>query len=701
MTPGRANAEQWRFTPSMFETNFTFGSSFAHGQHGQHGYYTPTPGGMNTVYHNHAAGDLHTPNLAFQLGTPLSMPMADGSLHPPPAFDMHSFGTSFFQGHFSNHQQPQYQAHPTVFPAAMLVHQDSGYANEKTPENDVDLNSAVDTDLQTLSNAQVDNIMGPPASAKEKYVEEVVSKINTDSYRFRWHVTLNAPTAMIRHPEEIPMTYLNKGQAYTLSVMDNAAGNSMVQALQYRTTVRISFEDEQQRKRPASCWQLWKEGRGLAESGQRGGKLQAVEYVDPHPGAEDDPRRPKIELDKTSFDSFSIIWSPAAASNVAECSVAVRFNFLSTDFSHSKGVKGIPVRLCAKTEMLHPNHVEPKSEVAYCMVKLFRDHGAERKLANDVIHVKKSIEKLKAQIVQLEAGAKDGNKRKRTASMAGKIGGDRPGKLIKHKRTWSISSQGSAGRPSGEDDLHQKLTAVQDMFSSTRPVSVLYLRGAEQDDPDLFPVTLPGEGKDKSVIRRDSWEATESTTEASMDSPVLSSKSMPDKLGRSKISREASGDWPQSATVPPTHFLAGIETGPSRIPKTSVPGWIDAVDIDPTYIPPAERIAKTVACFYVLIKIETRAAETFYRAVYLLQRTVSDLTSSIASKCNVDPSRVQRTLQINPKGLEILVDDELVREVPEGQDMIVEFREIKAGIKVEPPAMTDVSPPPLEMRLIF
>ena len=76
----------------------------------------------------------------------------------------------------------------------------------------------------------------------------------------------------------------------------------------------------------------------------------------------------------------------------------MRFNFLSTDFSLSKGVKGIPVRLCAKIELLSPGEEVGaiyEAEVCYCKVKVFRDHGAERKLSNDVAYVTKAIERLK------------------------------------------------------------------------------------------------------------------------------------------------------------------------------------------------------------------------------------------------------------------------------------------------------------------
>src|ERR1041384_4873064 len=84
--------------------------------------------------------------------------------------------------------------------------------------------------------------------------------------------------------------------------------------------------------------------------------------------------------------------------------------------------------------------------------------------------------------------------------VAAKIGEpQRPGKIQKHKRTWSMSSASSAGggaRVPLEEDLHFKLQTLQDMFTSTRPVSVLYLRGDEVDDPDLHPVALPGEPLD-------------------------------------------------------------------------------------------------------------------------------------------------------------------------------------------------------------
>lgn len=436
---------------------------------------------------------------------------------------------------------------------------------------------------------------------------------------FRWHVTLNAPTAMIKHTDEVPVTYLNKGQAYSIAIVDTAPAPPQIAGVpvKYRTYIRISFEDEQQRQRPAACWQLWKEGRGTNEAHQRGGRLQAVEFVDPtQVGGGDGSTRPRVELESASFDGFSVTWTPGASANgVVECSIAVRFNFLSTDFSHSKGVKGIPVRLCSKTEQIGaqaPGIAEASQpEICYCKVKLFRDHGAERKLSNDVTHVKKTIDKLKQQIAQAESGMKDFGKRKRgSIAKGGANATDRPGKVPKHKRTWSMSSASSTGnRPTAEEDLHLKLATLQDMFTSTRPTSILYLKGEELDNPDVHPVHLSGEPQDLTKVETgDSAMWDGQSRNSSIVSPTPSSQSVNSGERRSSTfqsfpppSRVSSNEWrnmPQTATGDITSLAVQppLSNNPVKVQKAStdgsIGGWIDALGVDLSYQPPPERAIK-------------------------------------------------------------------------------------------------------------
>lgn len=556
---------------------------------------------------------------------------------------------------------------------------------------------------------------------------------------------------MIKHADEIPVTYLNKGQAYTLNVVDTHIQQPAV-PVRYRTFVRVSFEDEQQRLKPSACWQLWKEGRGTNEAHQRGGRLQAVEYVESGQlGNAEDPSKPRIELECASFDGFCVVWTPPAGAS--ECPISVRFNFLSTDFSHSKGVKGIPVRLCTKTEIIgdYSPGASPSTgpEVCYGKVKLFRDHGAERKLSNDVAHVKKTIDKLNQQIAQIESGMRDLGKRKR-GSIAKGSGDDRPGKVQKHRRTWSMTSvTSSGGRGSAEEDLHMKLMTLQDMFTSTRPASVLYLRGDNQDDPDLYPVKLSGEPI--SLVRTDTngssgWEqqSTETGPPSSLVSPSPSSLSVsgsragrrdsnlqqPTPLG--STSRANSSEWrnnPQMATVDiqptqPRQLASPPETQPvkvqTRSPKSgTMSGWIEALGMDPNYQPPPERPVKPVACFYVQPRIAGRSpTDNFHRAVYLTQRTLKDFNRALATKCNIEPTSVFRTIRISRQGLHILVDDECIRELPEGQDMTAEFcetqpesptratREWDAGptdiqCDGELPTVENVSSTGYELKLLF
>ena len=556
---------------------------------------------------------------------------------------------------------------------------------------------------------------------------------------------------MTKHSGEVPVTYLNKGQAYTLKVIDTQNKQPLA-PVRYRTFVRISFEDEQQRQKPAACWQLWKEGRGTNEAHQRGGRLQAVEYVESgQMGGAEDPSKPRIELESASFDGFCVIWSPPAGT--LECPISVRFNFLSTDFSHSKGVKGIPVRLCAKTEAI--SEVAPSSqptgpEVCYSKVKLFRDHGAERKLSNDIAHVRKTIDKLNQQISQIESGMRDLGKRKRTGSMTKTSGLDiRPGKMPKHRRTWSMSSVTSnSGRGSVEEDLHVKLMTLQDMFTSTRPESVLYLRGADEEDPDICPVKMTGEVP--SLRKNDStettgWEGQSAQTGASssMVSPTPSSNSLAancrDSTAQqptpfSGASRMNSNEWPnqtQTATMDlqpspanPQHLASPLDRQPIKVQTRSptsgtMSGWIEALGVDQSYKPSPERAVKPIACFYIQPRVADQAtSDNFYRAVYLSQRTMKDFVRATATKCNIEPTQVLRTYRLSRNGLQILFDDECIRELPEGQDMTAEFCEIDAESIIKPsrewdagtsdvqcdgdlPSVENVNSTGYELRLLF
>lgn len=85
-----------------------------------------------------------------------------------------------------------------------------------------------------------------------------------------------------------------------------------------------------------------------------------------------------------------------------------------------------------------------------------------------------------------------------------------------------------------------------------------------------------------------------------------------------------------------------------------------------------------VACFYIRFPRNDQAKDDYYRAVYLTERTVRDLMEKISVKQRIDPQRIVRVLRVNKNGLKIMVDDDVVRELPDGQDMVVEISEAAA-----------------------
>jgi len=586
------------------------------------------------------------------------------------------------QPHQFHQFNPFIQAPPSQqsFAPSTFVHHDTGY---ETMDQD---GSPMDSDPSEERISSIDSTFhnaSPLIGFQPQQFRgmQMGMPLPAAAEKFRFHATLNAPTAMIKHADEIPVTYLNKGQAYSLSIVDTHATMPLAPGTKFRTYVRISFEDEQQRQKPGVCWSLWKEGRGTNEAHQRGGKLQAVEFVESRESSEAGDKHTKVELESSSFDGFCVVWTPGANGN-ADVNIAVRFNFLSTDFSHSKGVKGIPVRLCAKTSPhpIDPNQpaADANAEISFCKVKLFRDHGAERKLSNDVAHVKKTIDKLKQQIAQAESGMKDFGKRKRGTQKT-----DRPGKVQKHKRTWSMSSTSSAGggRPAAEDDLHVKLQALQDMFTSTRPVSILYLRGDELDDPDVHPVSLPGESDLSKIEGRDgpAWQARSgqsSVTGSSMVSPSPSSLSLASQVSAAG----PSGPW-VAAPVDGSDGGRKVPENPIRVDKTddagNLSGWIEALGVDSSYRPPPEKATKPVACFYIQTKnTSLPGRKEYHRAVYLHRRSLRDFNQAVASKWGLDPLKILRTVHMLQQGLEVEIDDDVVMELREGQDMILDIVQV-------------------------
>ena len=68
----------------------------------------------------------------------------------------------------------------------------------------------------------------------------------------------------------------------------------------------------------------------------------------------------------------------------------------------------------------------------------------------------------------------------------------------------------------------------------------------------------------------------------------------------------------------------------------------------------------------------------------------------MATKCNIEPTQVLRTIRISRQGLHILLDDDCIRALPEGQDMTAEFCEIAPDSPTTATNQWETGPSPVE-----
>lgn len=281
---------------------------------------------------------------------------------------------------------------------------------------------------------------------------------------------------MARSSDDPTLSYLNKGQAYKLSISDSKSPVIVGQAKRYRVFVRVSFDQEQSRSNPEAYWQLWREARVMNINHQQEGVPFAVEFAGPASSGF------QCQIEQESFDGFCITSEVDQATGFDLCNISLRLNFLSTDFTRSKGVKGAPIRLCVKIqELTLPNKIlKPEDpEICFCTIQLFRDHGAERKMSNDNANRTKAIEKLKRKISSTTLNPVS-KKRKR-------------GRAIEppHQILESMHAPRLEMRKLSNHEIYPKLVELERMAFSTQPRTILALRGSKEDDPDLYPVHMP------------------------------------------------------------------------------------------------------------------------------------------------------------------------------------------------------------------
>ncbi|GKU10294.1 unnamed protein product [Fusarium langsethiae] len=328
--------------------------------------------------------------------------------------------------------------------------------------------------------------------------------------------------------------------------------------------------------------------------------------------------------------------------------------------------------------------LEFKSETCFCKIKLFSDHGAERKFSNDITQVTRSICKLERRIAEKESvlGHLGAQRQSVNASRSGHSQLRNWAQENNPKRHWPLvkyTHRGHTASASLVKDYRRQLQSLRDMFISTCPVSTLYLSVEERDDPDSFSVLLAdvlypvARSKDCNGLNLQA-RSIQSHTAGSISTYLTT----PISLTPRACEMGSSGQQQEfkllrnDATPPKT------PTPPQKIRRIESNGgsseWINVLDVDPWYTPPGKRELQNSTCLYVLCRSRGLSREqNYHRAIYIQEYTSKEMESRIASKWYLDPSKIRRTVYSIHGGFEKDMDDDVVRKLRYGQEMTLEI----------------------------
>ncbi|KRX55459.1 Protein grainyhead [Trichinella britovi] len=172
--------------------------------------------------------------------------------------------------------------------------------------------------------------------------------------------TLEAPISTSVRKEDDKMTYINKGQFYTVTLEYIPDPLKPVKSVTVKSVMMIVFREEKSYEEEVKCWQFW-------HSRQHSMKQRILDA--------DNKNSTGIVggIDEIAHNAIQFYWNPSE--QPVKINVAVQC--LSTDFSNQKGVKGLPLHLQIDTFDEAQNKNVPFHR-GYCQIK-----GANRKMLHE------------------------------------------------------------------------------------------------------------------------------------------------------------------------------------------------------------------------------------------------------------------------------------------------------------------------------
>lgn len=202
--------------------------------------------------------------------------------------------------------------------------------------------------------------------------------------------TIEATKSMRQKQGEGPMTYLNKGQFYAITLSETGSKCLRDPISKVRSVIMVVFSEDKHRDEQLKHWKYW-------HSRQHTAKQRVLDIADYK-----ESFNTIGNIEEIAYNAVSFTWDVTE-----EAKIFVTVNCLSTDFSSQKGVKGLPLMIQIDTYSYN-NHSNKPIHRAYSQIKVFCDKGAERKIRDE--ERKLIRRKVKGQPRGMQANSeKDGN----------------------------------------------------------------------------------------------------------------------------------------------------------------------------------------------------------------------------------------------------------------------------------------------------
>ncbi|XP_057684342.1 grainyhead-like transcription factor 2b isoform X2 [Corythoichthys intestinalis] len=184
----------------------------------------------------------------------------------------------------------------------------------------------------------------------------------TDSFQY----TLDATRSLRQKQGEGPMTYLNKGQFYAVTLNELSANKRLRHPIsKVRSVIMVVFSEDKNRDEQLKYWKYW-------HSRQHTAKQRVLDIADYK-----ESFNTIGNIEEIAYNAISFTWDVNE-----EAKIFITVNCLSTDFSSQKGVKGLPLMIQMDTYSYNNRSNKPLHR-AYSQIKVFCDKGAERKIRDE------------------------------------------------------------------------------------------------------------------------------------------------------------------------------------------------------------------------------------------------------------------------------------------------------------------------------